>query len=644
MCGIVGFRTTRNFIAFKENLPRAVNSISHRGPDDSGLFFDREAGVGLGHRRLSVIDLSPHGRQPMESDDGKVQIVYNGEVYNFREIRKRLLEYGHCFNGNSDTEVILKAYMQWGIECIKKFIGMFALALWDGRSRQLFLVRDRMGIKPLYYHHSSGNLFFASELKAIMAFRSFAKEIDPEALNLFFHYGYVPAPRTIFKDTFKLHPGRFAIYDGQNLHIQSFWKLPIRDNTSNNNTPNDNDAIDELDHLLTESVSDRLVSDVPLGALLSGGIDSSLVVALMQKNNTSPVRTFSIGFRETDYNEAPFAGSVAEHLGTDHTELYVTPKEAIGTISKLPEIYDEPFADPSAIPTFLVSRLARSQVTVALSGDGGDEQFAGYMRYFETQTNSRKFQRVPKPVKAILAEILERMPYHWVERYKFPWRRFLPRRFWLGNFSDKCQRMIKKICETELKEFYRMAISIWSVEELQSLLGREVPKCQFEDIFLKTENLGTLSRLMLVDQRTYLPDDILTKVDRASMAVSLEVRVPLLDHRVVEFTSKLQDRLIYRNGSTKYLLKKLLSRYVPAELFERPKMGFGVPIGQWFKDELKAPLLDYLSPDRLKKAGLYDHCIIDKKLREHFSGQADHQYRLWSLLQFEMWRERWLDR
>jgi len=643
MCGIVGFRTNRDFSRLRDALPEATSRLVHRGPDDTGLFFDQESGVGLGHRRLSVIDLSEAGRQPMASDDGMVNIVYNGEIYNFQEIRSTLEGHGHHFRTETDTEVILNAYMEWGMDCLTRFVGMFALALWDSRSRLLFLARDRLGIKPLYYHFTPGELIFASELKALMAFKGFPRDIDPDAVPLFLHYQYIPSPRTVFKDTFKLLPGRYAVFDGQDIRIRSYWELPHIDRTSKGRDRSEEDVFTELDHLLTQAVSDRLVSDVPLGALLSGGIDSSIVVALMQKVNTSPVRTFSIGFNEPAYNEAPWALKVAEHLGTDHTDFYVTPKEAMDVIPRLPEIYDEPFADSSAIPTFLVSRLARSQVTVALSGDGGDEQFCGYVRYWSTRAMATAFQRIPGPAKEGLGLVLDKIPPTWVERCYLPWRRFLPQRFRLANFPDKWEKFIKLLGQTSIQDLYRMTICLWSEKELDRLMGRDIRDCQYEEIFRETGNWPLLSRLMRVDQKTYLPDAMLTKVDRASMAVGLEVRVPLLDHRVVEFTSTLPDGLKYKRGRGKYLLRRLLARYVPEELFERPKMGFGVPIEDWFRGELKEMLLDYLSPERLTKEGLFDHSLVEEKIREHLSGKANHQYRLWALLMWEMWRERWLE-
>jgi len=644
MCGIIGFVSPDKFKSFKENLPEALASLSHRGPDDSGLFLDEKAGVGIGHRRLSILDLSRAGRQPMSSDDGKVHIAHNGEVYNFREIRETLMGYGHHFRTHTDTEVILKAYLQWGIDCLQRFVGMFALALWDGRTRRLFLARDRLGIKPLYYYFDGKTLLFGSELKALMAFEDYERTIDGDAIGLFLHYQYVPAPRTIFQKTYKLLPGQYLIYDGKEMTLHTYWGLPERRQDEEREKGKEEiEALSELDDLLTQAISDRLISDVPLGALLSGGIDSSLVVALMQKVSKSSVRTFSIGFREPGYNEAPWASKVAEHLGTDHTEFYVTPNDALEVIPHLPEIYDEPFADASAVPTFLVSRLARSQVTVALSGDGGDEQFAGYVRYWSTRAMATTFQRLPESVRKSLGLTLGKIPSSWIERCYVPWRRFLPQRLRVANFPDKWEKLIRLMHESQLPELYRMTICIWPEMDIEGLMGGSLPESQYEKIFRETVGWPLLSRLMRVDQKTYLPDAMLTKVDRASMGVGLEVRVPLLDHRVVEYTSGLPDTFKYRNGKGKYLLRRLLARYMPESLFERPKMGFGVPIDRWFRGELKEMLLDYLSPKRLKEEGLFEPNLVQEKIKEHLSGEINHQYRLWTLLMWEMWRERWLE-
>lgn len=642
MCGMVGFKSNKDFHTLRESLSLAVSTLVYRGPDDSGLFFEEKNAIGLGHRRLAVIDLSSKAHQPMGSDDGTVWIVYSGEVYNFKVLRQKLEEKGHSFKSNSDTEVVLKSYLEWGKDCFSNFIGMFAFAIWDGRKGELVLARDRFGIKPLYYHFSRGNFLFASELKALMAFKSFKRDIDLEAIPLFLHYQYIPTPKTIFKDTYKLTPGHYLIYNGKNLISKAFSELPKIVNYPRSLGYKEEEKVLELDELLGKVVSDYMVSDVPLGALLSGGIDSSVVVALMQKAGTSPIRTFTMGFEEQAYNEAPWASKVAKYLGTDHTELYVTPKEAMDVIPRLPEIYDEPFADSSAIPTYLVCRLARYQLTVALSGDGGDEQFSGYVRYWSTQAMAKGFQRLPGSIRKALSALLKSLPPLWVEGCYLPLREFLPQRFQVANFPDKWQKLISLMSSTEIQELYRMTICLWSEEDLIGLTGQTLSKGMFEETFKETEDWPLLSRMMRVDQKTYLPDAMMTKADRASMAVGLEIRVPLLDKRIVEYTSSLPEDLKYRNGTGKYLLKKLLARYLPTELFQRPKMGFGVPIDRWFRTDLKTLLLDYLSPERLKKEGLFDQTAVEKKIKEHISGKFNHQYRLWSLLMWEMWRERWI--
>ncbi len=643
MCGLVGFKSQKGFEKLSEDLPEAVSCLHSRGPDDSGLFFDRDSGVGLGHRRLAVLDLTEAGRQPMASDDGKIHIIHNGEIYNFKEVRKELEEYGHRFRSATDTEVVLKAYIQWGIDCLNHFVGMFAFALWDARERRLFFARDRLGIKPLYYYYKSGIFVLSSELKALMKFRCFERNVDDETIPLFLHYQYIPAPRSVFRNTFKLLPGHYGVFEREDLKIRPYWKLPEVKSVSRNAGLCEENVLGELDRILTRSVSERLVSDVPLGALLSGGIDSSIVVALMQKLNKSPVRTFSIGFEEQEYDEAPWADKVARYLGTDHTELYVTPNETLDVIPKLPEIYDEPFADPSAIPTFLVSRLARSSVTVALSGDGGDEQFCGYVRYWFADEMSKRFQRLPRSFRRLLAYSACKIPSKFMEGSYPVWSRFAPQRFQVANFPDKWQKFIAMMEANSLLDIYRTTICLWSLKEVHQLTGRVLPESIFEQTFQRSRGLSVLSRLMGIDQKTYLPDAMLTKVDRASMAVSLEVRVPLLDHRVMEYTLSLPEEYKYRNSGGKYILKKLLARYLPTQFFERPKMGFAVPIDKWFRNGLKELLQDYLSPERVKREGLFDHNIVEQKIREHLSGKTNHQYRIWALLMWEMWREKWLD-
>ncbi len=639
MCGITGFISREKYEILQKGLKKATDAISHRGPDDKGMWLDKEHNAGFGHTRLSIIDLSPLGRQPMKSHDGRAVIVYNGEIYNFKEIRKTLIEDGYVFKSNTDTEVVLNSYLKWGKNCLERFVGMFAFAIYDLTKKRLFIARDRVGIKPLYYSLGKNFFIFASELKSICAFDGFKREIDHDALSLFLHYQYIPAPYTIFKNVKKLEPGRFLEYDGDKTEIKSYWahKVGIIDNID------ENEALERLDGLLTKAVSQRMISDVPLGALLSGGIDSSMVVALMQKTSLAQVKTFSIGFNEKEYNEAPWAAKIAEHLGCDHTELYVSTDEAKNVIEKLPFIYDEPFADSSAIPTFLVSRLVKSEVTVALSGDGGDEQFAGYVRYWMTAMMAGRVSMMTDHKAEALARVLGRLPVSWVENCYLPLRSFLPQRFQVKNFKDKWQKLINLLGNCDLKELYRATVCLWDKDEIKKLFcGKILPDSCYEKSFEKSRGASHLSRLMYVDKNTYLPDAMLTKVDRASMACGLEVRVPLLDHRVMEYVAALPDNLKYRNGEGKYLLKKDLAKYIPASLFLRPKMGFGVPLENWLRTDLKELLMDYLSKQRLKKEGLFDVDFIHKTIKEHTQSKANHQHKLWAVLMWEMWREKWV--
>ena len=643
MCGIVGFVSRSEFASLKADLQKAVSSLRHRGPDDDGLFCDASQGVGLAHRRLSILDLSAAGRQPFHNDDQSLQIVYNGEIYNFREVRKALEGIGHCFHSGTDTEVVIKAYQQWGARCLERFIGMFALGIWDRKAQTLFLARDRLGIKPLYYHFHHGIFVFASELKALMAFSLFHREIDPDGLPLFLHYQYIPAPQTIFMHTWKLLPGHFAVFDGKRVEIQQYWQCPRMEKENGRSKGIDETAsLERLDSLISSAVSDRLISDVPLGALLSGGIDSSLIVAHMQRISDRPVKTFSIGFREQGFDEAPWASRIAEHLCTDHTELYVGPGEALATIPDLAHMYDEPFADSSAIPTYLVSKLTRNHVTVALSGDGGDELFAGYVRYWMTRAMASWSTLLPCPIKPGALRLLKALPVDLMEKCYLPFRDRLPQRFRVVNFKDKWQKLIMSLEQSLVSEIYRSTVCLWTERDVREMTGRDLQSSRFEALFDIAGNWPTMSQLMHVDLHTYLPDCMLTKVDRASMANGLEVRVPLLDHRVVEFAANLPETLKYKDGSGKYLLKKLLTRYVPEKMFKRPKMGFGVPLESWLRNELKEMMVDYLSPARLERVGHFDSKIVEKAIREHLEGTCNHHHRLWALLMWEMWWEAWL--
>ncbi len=643
MCGFVGFRSDKDFQSLRDALPLGTRELRHRGPDDAGLFLDEVAGVGLGHRRLSIIDLSREARQPMASADGEIHVVYNGELYNFKRLRADLEKLGHSFRTKSDTEVILEAYVQWGSGCFRKFLGMFSLAIWDRRREVLLLARDRLGIKPIYYHFKDNTFLFASELKALMAFPFFQRNLELSSIPLFLHYQYVPTPGTVFRDTFKLPPGQFLEFESGEIRTFTYWAHPSWKREETEERVSENDRIEDLDRVLTAVVRDHMVSDVPLGALLSGGIDSSLVVALMQKVDSAPLRTFSLGFREHSYDEAPFAAKVAKYLGTDHYELYLGPAGALDVIPRLAEIYDEPFADSSAIPTFLICQLARSKVTVALSGDGGDEQFAGYVRYWSTKAAVDALQHIPLRLRQAAARALCEVPVRWIERSYLPLYQFLPQRFQVMNLSNKWAGILDILRAVRTSDIYRVTICQWPENEIDQIFGAiGLRRGQYEEAFGATEGWPLLTRLMWVDQKTYLPDAMLTKVDRASMSVGLEVRVPLLDHRFLEYTSALPENIKYRGGKGKYLLKKVLARYLPVALFERPKKGFGVPLGEWLRTGLRELLLDHLSFDRIKKEGLFDPATVERKVREHLAAKANHQYQLWPLLVWEMWRERWL--
>jgi asparagine synthase (glutamine-hydrolysing) len=642
MCGIVGFVSVRRFAQLVVKLPEAVSRLAHRGPDDFGTYTDDKNGVGLGHRRLSILDLSAAGRQPMGGGEGDcARIVYNGEVYNFTAIRSELEALGETFHTGTDTEVVLKAYLRFGIACLERFVGMFAFAIWDERERRLFLARDRLGIKPLYYYLAPDALVFGSELKALKAFPGVADTLDTSAAARFFHYQYVPAPHAIFRDTWKLLPGEYLVYDGQRLEKGRYWSLPVGAMSSEGTSDHsENEILDELEAIVFSAVKARLVSDVPLGALLSGGIDSSLVVAAMQHTSASPVHTFSIGFREQAYDEAPWARKVAEHLGTKHTELYVSVKDALNVVPRLPELYDEPFADTSGIPTYLVSSLARDHVKVALSGDGGDELFGGYAHYWATLSKLRSVEWLPSGLRLSGAYGAKKLLQPSLITAAHAAMTLLPENL-RSRRPAHLLRVIQALLKGDLAELHRLAVTLWSQEEVSELTGLSPARGRFEETFENTAMLPALSRLMHVDTMTSLPDQMLTKVDRASMAVALEVRVPLLDHRLAAFAVSIPEDLKLR-GHGKYLLKRLLARFVPEELIDRPKQGFGIPLKEWLSGELKELLLDHLSPIRLEREGFLNPQCVAKTLQEHFSGQADHRFRLWSLLMWEMWRERWL--
>ena len=642
MCGIAGFIGAAPNKAGGDigTIAEAMAaSIAYRGPDDQGIWTDGETETALVHRRLSIIDLSAAGHQPMISANERYVISYNGEVYSFQPIAAELAARGHNFRGHSDTEVILESFAVNGIEAtLKRMIGMFAIALWDRRDRTLTLMRDRLGIKPLYWAKSGNTFLFGSELKALRAHPGWTPRIDQSAVAAFMRHNYIPAPRTIYEGVHKLEPGTVLTlpWRGEPT-ISRFWdaRSVARNGSRNLAEGSDEELTEQLESLLKDAVSRRMIADVPLGAFLSGGVDSSTVVALMQAAKSGTVKSFSIGFDIEGYNEAHHAAAVARHLQTDHTELTVTAKEALDVIPRLPDFYDEPFADSSQIPTYLVSSMTRKYVTVALSGDGGDELFAGYNRYQLTQRFWRSLSLMPQPLrKGAAAALTAVRPDRWTQLLSA-----LPRRLRPPQAGDKVHKAASVLRLGSADAVYRRLVSHWEPSEI--MLGAHEPRGILDDTSVAKDFPALLARMQFLDLVTYLPDDILTKVDRASMAVALEARVPLIDHRVVEFAWRLPDHVKVRNGTTKWILRQVLYRHVPRELIERPKMGFGIPLGEW----LRGPLRDWAEPllgeQRLREGGLLDAGMVRRYWQDHLDGRRNWQYLLWDVLMLEAWRERW---
>ena len=635
MCGIAGFWQSKALSAAPSDvLERMGATLAHRGPDDSGIFYDSAAGLGLAFRRLSIIDLSPEGHQPMASRSSRYTIIFNGEVYNFEEIRSELGD--QPWRGHSDTEVMLAAIDRWGVEgAVSRFVGMFAFALWDCEDQKLYLVRDRLGIKPLYYGYVGNNFVFASELKAIAQFPAFEAKVDRDALALYMRFAYIPAPHSIYEGIHKLRPGHIlSLSAGAEAETRSYWSAVevARQGVANPVQLSEEEAVAELEKKISESVRLRMVADVPLGAFLSGGIDSSTVVALMQIQSTRPVKTFSVGFHESDYDEARHARDVARHLGTEHTELYVTARDALDVVPQLSSIYDEPFADSSQIPTHLVSRLARQHVTVSLSGDGGDEMFGGYSHYSFIQSMWRSVNGTPRPLRGVGSTLLRSLPAGAVNT--------LFQRMSRGRSGQQPAQRLKTFADFlragTPDAIYLYAISQWREPE-RVVVGAHEP-ATVTHLLKQLRTLPSATETaMLSDLVFYLPDDILTKVDRASMAVSLEARVPLLDHRVVEFAWKLPLDLKIRNGKSKWILRQVLYKHVPQSVVERPKMGFGVPIDQWLRGPLREWAEDLLSLESLRNGGYFEAAPIRQKWEEHLSGTCNWEYALWSVLMFQDW-------
>jgi asparagine synthase (glutamine-hydrolysing) len=640
MCGFAG---SLGYGKCDENsLGRMVSTLSHRGPDDQGLWFDQSAAIGLVHTRLSILDLSTSGHQPMSSASGRYVIVFNGEIYNHLKLRGELEQSGQVLNwrGHSDTETLLASFHAWGIEAtLRKSVGMFAFAVWDKQTHTLMLARDRLGEKPLYYGWQGDTFLFGSELKALKAHPAFVAEIDRDALAAFMRYSYIPAPQSIYRGIHKLLPGTLLrVRIGENVRSkpEPYWSLleAARQGLEIPFTGTDEEALQGLEVRLSRAVALQQISDVPIGAFLSGGIDSSTIVSLMQANSTRPIQTFTIGYENIQFNEASHARAVARYLGTDHTELYVTHEEARAVIPQLPMLYDEPFGDSSQIPTFLVSRLARRSVTVSLTGDAGDELFGGYNRYAWT----RKLLKVPVPLRRMLAAGLTVLsPVQW-DRIYSTMEPMLPSSLRVRMPGDKAHKLSQVLAADSDAAIYQRLVSTWLNPDRVVLGGLD--PMNLSHAWDELTDFDTPEyRMMVLDALTYLPDDILCKVDRAAMGVSLESRVPFLDHRVVEYAWRLPLHMKIRNGQGKWILRQLLYKYVPKELIERPKMGFGVPIDAWLRGPLREWAENLLNESRLRQEGYFNPAPIRQKWVEHLSGKSNWQYQLWNVLMFQVWLE-----
>jgi asparagine synthase (glutamine-hydrolysing) len=639
MCGLTGCWSNAQDSEQHCNAERMCQAIAHRGPDDEGVWCDAENGIALGFRRLSILDLSPAGHQPMPSETGRYVVTFNGEIYNFAAIRAELGD-DVAWRGHSDTEVLLAAVERWGVQAaIERCAGMFAIVLWDRRDHALHLIRDRLGEKPLYYGSFDGTLLFGSELKALRAHPAWHSDISLGALSLYLRHNYVPAPYSIYENVSKVVPGTIVTFRSPAAapEITRYWSA--LDNAErgvrNPLTGNDAESVTQLESLMRRVIGDEMVADVPLGAFLSGGVDSSALVAIMQAESTRPVKTFTIGFGEAEHNEAPYAKAVAEHLGTEHTELYVTPHEAMDVIPKLPRIYDEPFADSSQIPTFLVAQLARQHVTVSLSGEGGDELFAGYNRYFWGERLWRKMKRVPHRARAAVGRALMAVsPAAWDSAFAAS-APLLPARFRTATPGGKVHKVAASMSAESPDALYRSLMTHWRDPEAitsatppTTVLTHNVGLPSFD---------GVVNRMRYFDLVSELPDDILVKVDRATMANSLESRAPFLHPDVVEFAWRIPPSQQVRDGQGKWLLRQVLYKYVPRELIERPKMGFGVPIASWLRGPLREWADTLISEDRLRRDGYLAPGPIRQAWDEHQAGVTDNSHLLWGVLMFQAW-------
>ncbi len=646
MCGLAGVFARRNWNsdALQGIASRMTGAIVHRGPDDGGIWVDASEGVALGFRRLAIVDLSAQGHQPMQSMSGRFIVIFNGEVYNYRSLRRDLESMGCVFRGHSDTEIILAAFERGGIQqSVRRFIGMFAIAVWDVRLRELSLIRDRLGIKPMFVYHHAGVVTFGSELKAMLAGPEFDRTIDMTALTSYLRYLYVPAPRSIFQHALKLPPGHILTITDPEAPLPAstaFWSAQraARQGLATQFSGGDEDAIHELDSLLTDAVRLRMQADVPLGALLSGGIDSSTVVALMQASADRPVKTFTIGFDQEEFDEAAHARAIARHLGTDHTELHLTGADALAVIPDLADMFDEPLADPSQIPTFLVCQLARRNVTVALTGDGGDELFGGYNRYISGERMITGFQRWPRLLRRFSAAGATSLsPRSW-NQMRDALRPIFPGAGRTRLLGEKIHKMGDLLRADSTSGMYRSLLSAW--QDPEDLVVGGSSDRNADATLGANDSLGLMERMMLADQMSYLPDDLLAKVDRASMAVSLEARVPILDHRVVELAWRLPRRFKVRDGRGKWILRQILYKHVPPALVDREKMGFSVPLAQWLAGPLRNWAGDLLLSG--EKDGILRGKVVRREWDRFIAGDSTNSAGLWGLVMFKAWQSRWL--
>ena len=633
MCGITGF-VDYTKSTDKQILLKMTNSMEHRGPDGFGieLYELDDSTIGLGHRRLSIIDLSEGGRQPMSHN--RLSMVFNGEIYNFKEIKSELSSLGHSFVSNSDSEMILQAYSEWGMECVHKFIGMFAIVIYDSHENEIICIRDRAGVKPFFYYVEDSLFLFGSELKSLLEHPQFNKEINLNAVASFMQYGYVPTPHCIWHNAYKLKPGHILKYklDSAKVEIDKYWN--VYDYYNKPKIKIDfTEAKIETERILNQAFNYRMVADVPVGVFLSGGYDSTTVAALLQKNSTNKIKTFTIGVPDAGLNEAPYAKDIAAHLGTDHTEYYCTEKEALELVPNLPYFYDEPFADSSAIPTTLVSGIAKKQVTVALSSDAGDEVFAGYNRYHYLSSYGKKLQRIPSFARKTMAAIMDMVPADSIP--------VLRNKYVFHNRYEKIKNLLVNPSPLE------MTLSLsqqYNQKRIQDFFLHEVTELEtaFKSRELEPQYFDNLSFMLAIDYQNYLIDDILQKVDRATMAVSLEGREPFLDHNIIEWAAQLPNSYKYNKGVKKHILREINKDYIPDELMDRPKMGFGIPIEKWLMEDLKELVMDYCNLDRIQSQGIFKIDSIKKMLDAFFHGKKELASKVWYLLMFQMWYERWV--